>query len=66
MLKTNSTSQLQNAPTDAIVQDIVTKLQNSGNITAAQILQTAMNLLMVAERNMHLQNNTEDKGNGFF
>jgi putative transposase len=51
---------------DALIQDILAKIQAGDNITPAQILQSAMNLIMVAERNLHLQNSIDDKGNGFF
>lgn len=48
------------------VQDMITKIQNGDNIGPAQILQTAMNLLMLAERNLHLEHSPNDKANGFF
>ena len=66
MLKTNNADQGNNLFSSASVEDILTKLQNNNNIGSAQILQTAMNLLMLAERNLHLENTTENKANGFF
>lgn len=66
MLKTNNADQGNNLFSGVSVEDILTKLQNNNNIGAAQILQTAMNLLMLAERNLHLENTTENKANGFF
>ena len=66
MLTTNNTNRAKNSFADEVVQDMVTKIQNGDNIAPAQILQTAMNLLMVAERNLHLQNSVQDKANGFF
>jgi len=41
-------------------------MQNGDKISASQILESAMNLLMLAERNLHLQQNPSDKGNGYF
>ena len=35
-------------------------------ITPLQLLQASMNMLMQAERNVHLEQNPGDKGNGFF
>jgi hypothetical protein len=52
--------------TNAELEEIVTKITKEGNIAPAQILQTAMNLLMVAERNMYLAKNTDHKANGYF
>ncbi len=46
--------------TDANLEEMVTKITAEGNIAPTQILQTAMNLLMLAERNIHLQNNPEN------
>lgn len=52
--------------TDVNLEEMVTKIVKEGNITSAQILQTAMNLLMAAERNVYLENNTNNKANGYF
>lgn len=62
---TNNTNQLV---TNETVQGMLIEMQKGNNPTPAQILQTAMNLIMVAERNLHLQNagETQDKANGFF
>jgi transposase-like protein len=42
------------------------EIQKGNNPTTAEILQTTMNMLMLAERNLHLNANTADKGNGYF
>jgi putative transposase len=60
---TNNTDFLSS---NAIVEDILTKIQNGDNIAPNQIIQTAMNLLMLAERDLHLKNSSSDKANGFF
>lgn len=60
MFKTSNHEQV------ALAKDILDKIQSGDNISAAQILQTAMNLIMVAERNLYLQNSNSDKANGFF
>jgi putative transposase len=59
---TNTTNSLIN---DA-VQNILSQIQNGNNIAPAQILQTAMNLFMLAERNLHLNHSPHNKANGFF
>jgi len=51
---------------DSTIKNMLTKLEEDGNLAPAQILQTAMNLLMLAERNVSLQNNFSNKANGFF
>jgi len=51
---------------DVTVEDMLSKVITEGNIAPKQILQTAMNLLMLAERNMYLQNASDNKANGYF
>jgi putative transposase len=48
------------------VENMLNEIQKGNNPTAAEILQTTMNLLMLAERNLHLDGKTADKGNGYF
>jgi len=49
------------------MQHFIQQLQNHPEgITPVQLLQNSMNLLMQAERQLHLKQNPEDKGNGFF
>lgn len=55
-----------NTETNDAVQNMLMQIQQGNNIAPGQILQTAMNLLMAAERSLHLQNNPLDKANGFF
>jgi len=55
-----------NSITNSVVNEMITKIQNGDNISAKEILESAMNLLMMAERNLHLQQNNQDKGNGYF
>lgn len=66
MLTTNTASKDNDLLADASIKDILTKLQTNDNIGAAQILQTAMNLLMLAERNLRLESTSGNKANGFF
>jgi putative transposase len=58
------TSNTQNF--DATVKNILADIKNESNLTPSQILQTAMNLLMIAERNLHLKTASANKANGFF
>jgi putative transposase len=51
---------------NAVIENMLSEIQKGNKPTAAEILQTAMNLLMLAERNLHLDNNVFDKGNGYF
>lgn len=51
---------------NAIAEDMLNNIKSESNMAPAQILQTAMNLLMMAERNLHLQNASDNKANGFF
>ena len=51
---------------NATIEDIVNNIKQESNMAPAQILQTAMNLLMLAERNLHLQYTSDNKANGFF
>lgn len=62
MLKDNQVSSVA----ETAINDIVSKMQQGGNIGATQLLETAMNLVMMAERNLHLSQNPSDKGNGYF
>lgn len=57
---------MNNINQNDIAMNMLNQLKDDGNITPSQILQTAMNLLMVAERNLYLQNATGNKANGFF
>ena len=57
-LDVNTVGQLMYRMVDDITQ--------GKSISPAQILQTSMNLLMLAERNLHLDQHPEDKANGFF
>lgn len=51
---------------NSTVNNMINEIQKGNNPSAAEILQTAMNLLMQAERNLHLNGNPADKGNGYF
>jgi putative transposase len=51
---------------DDLIKSMLAKFEAENNLGASQILQTAMNLLMLAERNIYLQNTSENKANGFF
>jgi transposase-like protein len=46
------TTSINHLTTNDVVQDMLTEIRKGNNLTSAQILQTAMNLLMVAERNL--------------
>ena len=48
------------------LEKILEQIQKNGNFSAKEILQTAMNLLMQSERNVHVWQSPEDKGNGYF
>ncbi len=49
------------------INKFITELQNSsGSITSTQLLQAGLNMIMMAERNAHLENNPTDKGNGSY
>jgi transposase-like protein len=48
------------------LNEMLAQLQTNGNISLQQLLQSSMNLFMLAERQLHLDQNSEDKGNGFF
>ena len=55
----------------ALTQEQMMAFLQSGNpslstVTPLQLLQTSMNMLMQAERNLHLEQNPHDKGNGYF
>jgi putative transposase len=63
---TNETNRAKSSLADSIASDMLTKIQNGDNIAPTQILQTAMDLIMLAERNLHLQKSCNDKANGFF
>lgn len=45
---------------------ILKQLQQDDNLSVKSLLETMLNLVMKAERNVHLQSNPEDKGNGYF
>jgi transposase-like protein len=49
-----------------LAKNILDEIQSGNKVSPTQILQTSMNLLMQAERQLHLEQNPEDKGNGFF
>jgi putative transposase len=49
-----------------LANQILNEIQMGNNITPAHILQASMNMLMLAERQLHLEQNPHDKGNGTF
>lgn len=49
-----------------LANQILNDIDQGSNITPAQILQASMNMLMMAERQLHLDQNPTDKGNGSF
>lgn len=49
-----------------LAKSILEEIQMGNNITPTQILQASMNMLMLAERKLHLEQNPSDKGNGSF
>lgn len=49
-----------------LASQILNDIQMGNNITPAHILQASMNMLMLAERQLHLEQNPQDKGNGSF
>ena len=50
-----------------VMQHFISQLQNNPEgITPLHLLQNSMNLLMQAERQLHLKQNPHDKGNGYF
>lgn len=57
---------MNNTDQNVVIQNMLDEIQQGNNPSASGILQTAMTLLMMAERNLHLQNNPNDKGNGYF
>lgn len=48
------------------VSQILKDIEQGRNPSASDMLQTSMNLLMMAERGLHLQEHPHDKGNGYF
>lgn len=48
------------------LEKIVDQLVQEGNVSAKEILQTVLNLLMQSERNLHVSQYQNDKGNGYF
>ncbi len=59
-------NQAEHSIANAVVNDMITKIQKGDNISAREILQSAMNLFMLAERNLPVEQNEEDKGKGYF
>ncbi len=45
---------------------IETLLQNNKDFTTSKILEQVINMLMKAERDVHLKENINDKGNGYY
>jgi hypothetical protein len=43
-----------------------TLLQNNKDFTTSRILEQVINMLMKAERDVHLKENINDKGNGYY
>lgn len=60
------TSVLQSSNMKYVAENMINELQTDSNLTLKQLLQTGMNLLMAAERQLHLQQQPQDKGNGYF
>lgn len=52
--------------TNELVTQILNEIALGHQISPARILEASMNLLMQAERKLHLEQNPEDKGNGSF
>lgn len=64
MTNNRSTNQALNAD---LFKQLSSQLQeNPGQITPLHLLQTSMNMLMQAERNLHLEQQTSDKANGYY
>lgn len=53
-------------PANELANEILNEIKMGNNITPAHILQASMNMLMLAERQLHLDQNPQDKGNGTF
>ena len=51
---------------EPMMKEMLAQIQNGDNLSASQLLQAAMNLFMLAERNLHLQKAPDNKANGFF
>ena len=51
--------------TDYINQVLKELQANPGEFSSKKLLEATMNLIMQAERNLHLKNNPNDKGNGY-
>lgn len=49
-----------------LANQILNEIEQGHQITPAHILQASMNMLMQAERKLHLEQNPQDKGNGSF
>ena len=49
-----------------ISQTILREIEAGNNPSLKSILETALNLVMRAERNVHTASNAEDKGNGYY
>jgi len=43
-----------------------TMLENNKDFTTSKILEQVINMLMKAERDIHLKENNDDKGNGYY
>ena len=43
-----------------------TLLENNKDFTTSKILEQVINMLMKAERDVHLKENIKDKGNGYY
>jgi len=51
---------------NAAISNMLNEIQQGNNPSITEILQTTMNMLMLAERNLHLNGKTADKANGYF
>lgn len=51
---------------DDLLQKLLVDLQQNQSISANSILQSALNMLMLAERKIHLEQQPLDKANGFY
>lgn len=66
MTERSSNSILSQQDAEALVNQMIRDNGGLHNLSTTEILQAAMNIIMKAERDLHLQQHPDDKGNGYF
>lgn len=60
------TSETTKPLANELASRILSDIQQGNQISPVTILEASMNLLMEAERRLHLEQHPQDKGNGYF